>query len=66
MQRAILILISLHLVTLLINLLPNTGLTVSTFYISLISLVLNLSPTDVYSLLLESVFSLNATLGVTL
>lgn len=66
MQRAILILISLHLVTLLINLLPNTGLTVSTFYISLISLVLNLSPTDVYSLLLESVFSLNATLDVTL
>lgn len=66
MQRAILILISLHLVTFLINLLPNTGLTVSTFYISLISLVLNLSPTDVYSLLLESVFSLNATLDVTL
>lgn len=66
MQRAILILISLHLVTFLINLLPNTGLTVSTFYISLISLVLNLSPIDVYSLLLESVFSLNATLDVTL
>lgn len=66
MQRAILILISLHLVALLINLLPNAGLTVSTFYISLISLVLNLSPIDVYSLLLESVFSLNATLDVTL